>query len=189
MAGINKIIAKIKQDSAEQCESILSEAKKQAGVILADAMARAAQESEAAIAEARKKADFDVAAAGPRAAQNEKRVLLQAKNEVIGQVIASSLAKLKALPVSEYFDVLARLAVACAQDGPGEMRLSQKDLDRLPSDFAGQLKNITIASQAANIPDGFILVYGDVEQNCTFEALVSARRDDIKDALNAYIFG
>jgi len=189
MAGIDNIIVKIAQDNAAKCAEILDSAKEQAGAILAEAMARAAQESEAAIAQARKKADFDIAAAGPRAAQNEKRVLLQMKNEMIQQVIASSLAKLKALPEAEYFGVLARLASVCTQDGLGEMRLSQKDLDRLPPDFAGKLGNITIAPQPASISDGFILVYGDVEQNCTFDALVSARLDDIKDALNAYIFG
>jgi len=69
------------------------------------------------------------------------------------------------------------------------MLLSQKDLDRLPAGFANRLGDITIAPQPVNISDGFILVYGDVEQNCTFDALVSARLDDIKDALNAYIFG
>ena len=188
MAGIDKIIETIAWDSAAKCEEILAAAKEQAGAILADAMARAAKESETAIAEARQRAELGIASAGPRAAQNEKRVLLQMKNEVIGQAVASSLAKLKALPEAEYFDVLARLAAEHAQPGQGEMLLSQKDLDRIPPDFAGKLENITIAPQAADIPDGFILVYGGVEQNCTFEALISARMDDIKDALHAHIF-
>ena len=188
MAGIDKIIETIARDSAAKRDEILTGAKEQAGAILADAMAKAAQSNETAVAEARQRAELRIASAGPRAAQNEKRVLLQMKNEVIGQAVASSLAKLKALPEAEYFDALTRLASVCAQEGPGEMRLSQKDLDRLPPEFAGRLGNIAIAPQAADLADGFVLVYGDVEQNCTFDALVSARMDDIKDALHACLF-
>jgi len=188
MAGIDRIIETIARDGAAKCEEILAGAKEQAGAILADAMAKAAKENEAAIAEARRRAELSIATAGPRAAQNEKRVLLQMKNEVIGQAIASSLAKLRNLPTEEYFDVLARLAVEHAQPGPGKMLLSQKDLDRLPADFANKLGDIAISPQPVNISDGFILVYGDIEQNCTFDALVSARLDDMKDALHACLF-
>ncbi|MCL2299936.1 MAG: V-type ATP synthase subunit E [Firmicutes bacterium] len=188
MAGIDNILARIEQDSAAKCAEILANARAEAGEILAAATARAARENEAALAEARRKAEACVASAGPRAAQDEKRALLQMKNEVLGQAAASALARLRALPEAEYFGVLARLAAACAQEGPGEMRLSQRDLDRLPAGFAAALGDIAIAPQAADIPDGFVLVYGDVEQNCTFGALVSVRMDDIKDALHAHIF-
>jgi len=188
MAGIDRIIETIAWDSAAKCDEILAAAKSQAEAIRAEAEAKAAQLNEAASAEARQRAELSIAAAGPRAAQTEKRILLQVKNEVIQQVITSALDRLRALPETQYFDLLTRLAAEHAQPGPGEMRLSQKDLDRLPADFAGRLGDITISPQPANISDGFILVYGDIEQNCTFDALVSARLDDMKDALHACVF-
>ena len=188
MTGIEKIIETIGQDSAARCEEILAAARNQAEAIRAEAVEKAARAAEAALAEAQQKAKSGAVAADARTAQTEKRILLRMKNEVIRQVIASALARLKALPEAEYFDTLARLAAQYAQEGQGEMRLSQKDLDRLPTDFAGKLANITIAPQPAGIADGFLLVYGDVEQNCTFDALSSARLDDIKDALHAHLF-
>ena len=188
MTGAEKIIEKITGDSLAKSEEILARANEQAGQVLAQAAAKAEESSRAAIAEAREKAAFGIASARSRTAQAEKRILLQMKNEVIQQVIASALARLKALPEAEYFGMLARLAEHHAQPGQGVMRLSQRDLDRLPASFAQGLAGISISPRPADIEDGFILVYGDIEQNCAFGALVSARLDDIKDALHARVF-
>ena len=188
MSGADKIIEKITQDSLTKSEEILARAESQAEQVMAQAAAQAAEASGAAIAAAEEKAAFDIAAARSRTAMTEKRVLLQMKNEVIQQVIASSLARLKALPDAAYFAMLAKLAAEYAQPGQGSMRFSQRDLDRLPADFAQKLAGITIDPQPVGIEDGFILAYGDIEQNCTLEALTAARLDDIKDVLHACIF-
>jgi len=188
MTGVEKIIAKIEQDSLAKSEELLARAEAQAGEVLAQAAAQAREASQAAIAAAREKAGTDVEAARARVAVTEKRALLRAKNEVIGEMVASALARLRALPAEEYFAVLAKLAAEYAQPGQGTMRLSRRDLDRLPPDFAGGLKDIAVDPQPAAIEDGFILAYGDIEQNCTFGALAAARMDDIKDALHAYVF-
>ena len=188
MTGVEKIIAKIEQDSLAKCGETLAAASARAEEILAQASSQAEEASQAALERARAKAEFDIAAARSRTALEERRVLLEMKNEVIRQVIAEAVANCKALPDAAYFDALLRLAAAYAQEGPGEMRLSRRDLDRLPPDFAGKLGGLRVSQEPADIEDGFLLVYGDIEQNCTFEALVSARLDDIKDALHAHIF-
>jgi len=188
MNGTDKIIEKITWDSLAKSEEILARANEQAEHIRAEADAKADETSRAAIAAAEEKAGFNIAAARSRTAQTEKRILLQMKNEVIQQIIASALARLKALPEELYFSVLTQLAVEQAQPGQGVMRLSQRDLDRLPASFAQGLEGISVSPRPADIEDGFILVYGDIEQNCTFDALVSARLDDLKDALHACVF-
>ena len=187
MIGIDKIIDRIAGDSAAKCEDILAAAKEQAEAAKAEAVAQAKESRHTAIAAAQQKTQSDIAASGSRIAQGEKRALLQMKNEVIQQAIASALARLKGLPTAAYFDMLARLA-ASTQAGQGEMLLSQGDLDRLPADFAGKLGGIRIAPGPADISGGFILVSGEVEYNCTFDALAADRLDDIKDALHAFIF-
>ena len=186
MTGADKIIEKITRDALAKSEEILARAEAQAEQALAQAAAQAQGASGTAIAAAEEKAASDIAAARSRTAMTEKRILLQMKNEVIGQAIASALARLQALPEAEYFNMLARLAAEYAQPGPGVMRLAQRDLDRLPPDFSPA--GVSISPQPAEIEGGFILAYGDIEQNCSFEALVSARLDDIKDALHAFIF-
>ena len=53
------------------------------------------------------------------------------------------------------------------------MQLNEKDLARMPQDFSAQLKmavpgtNITVSNTPCNIPDGFLLVYGGIDVNCT----------------------
>lgn len=188
MTGADKIIETITQDGAAASEEILAAAKQQAQAILAQAKAQAAQASREALEQAQAKAAFEEEAAHARAPITEKRALLQAKNEVIAQVITSAAARLNALPAAEYFAVLAKLAAQHAQPGHGAMRLSQRDLERLPADFAAALADIEISPQPADIANGFVLAYGDIEQNCTFDALIAAQLDDIKDALNNFIF-
>ena len=74
------------------------------------------------------------------------------------------------------------------------MRLSAKDLQRLPADFEAKVNaalkdgTIEVSKEAANVNDGFVLSYGDVEVNCTFGALLSEQRDTIKDKIYQLIF-
>ena len=49
----------------------------------------------------------------------------------------------------------------------------------------GKLK---VSSEPKNIDGGFILAYGDIEINCSFDALISEKIDVIKDTLNKIIF-
>ena len=80
--------------------------------------------------------------------------------------------------------------------GKGRLLLSQRDLQRLPADFAdtlnGMLKNqgaqVHIGAQYAKIADGFLLAYGDIEVNCSFEALLEASLEQVKDALSRELF-
>ena len=42
--------------------------------------------------------------------------------------------------------------------------------------------------QYAKIADGFLLAYGDIEVNCSFEALLEASLEQVKDALSRELF-
>ena len=39
------------------------------------------------------------------------------------------------------------------------------------------------------IEDGFVLVYGGIEENCTFRALMDAKKDQLQDTVNQILFG
>ena len=76
------------------------------------------------------------------------------------------------------------------------MLLSQRDLQRLPAGFADTLNSmlksqsaqVHIGARAAKIDGGFLLVYGDIEVNCSFEALLEASLEQVKDALSRELF-
>ena len=142
--------------------------------ILADAEAKAAEQVAAAEEEA-KKTLADAAAE----AEQKANVLL---------------AELHDLPDDEYFSVLLKLAQKNALPGDAEMQLNEKDLARMPQDFSAQLKavvpgtNITVSNTPCNIPDGFLLVYGGIDVNCTFASLFEAAGDTLQDLAGGMLF-
>ena len=83
---------------------------------------------------------------------------------------------------------------ALAQDGV--ICFSAKDLERLPSGFeeqageiaAGKGGSLKVSRETRDIPNGFVLVYGGVEENCTLKAMFEAKRDELADKVNHLIF-
>ena len=61
-------------------------------------------------------------------------------------------------------------------------------------DFSAQLKmavpgtNITVSNTPCNIPDGFLLVYGGIDVNCTFASLFEAAGDTLQDLAGGMLF-
>ncbi len=48
--------------------------------------------------------------------------------------------------------------------------------------------SLELDSEPADISDGFILKYGDIEENCTFDAIFDAKRDELRDLVNKNLF-
>lgn len=84
-----------------------------------------------------------------------------------------------------------------AQPSSGEAYFSRTDLERMPADFESRMHqaaqdmggSLQLMRAGKNIPDGFILVYGDIEENCTLEALFSADTDEMQDKVQKVLFG
>lgn len=195
MAGLEKIIERIAQDSAAKCDGIIFDAQNEANKIK-DAATQKAEDDKALVIEAANKeakALVDMAESG--AELDAKKELLATRVEVINKAIDVAFQKLGAMPDDEYFAALYALVKKYSQDGEGTMLLSKRDLGRLPKDFDKKINEglakdakISVSKDPANISDGFILVYGDIEINCTFEALIEDSRDAIKDELYSIIF-
>ncbi|MBQ1452135.1 MAG: V-type ATP synthase subunit E [Clostridia bacterium] len=195
MAGLDKIIERIAQDSAAKCDGIIFDAQSEAARIK-DAAAQMADNDKAATIEAANKeakALVDMAESG--AELEGKKLLLATRVEIIEKAIDVASKKLGSMPDDEYFAALYALVKKYAQSGEGTMLLSERDLGRLPKDFEKKINadlekgnKIVVSKDPANISDGFILVYGDIEINCSFEALIEDSRDAIKDELNSIIF-
>ena len=81
-----------------------------------------------------------------------------------------------------------------AQDGI--LCLSEKDLNRMPEGFADRVSEIAkaaggtlvISQTGKDIENGFVLVYGGIEDNCSIKALFDAKRDDMQDTVNALLY-
>ena len=66
----------------------------------------------------------------------------------------------------------------------------------MPADFEKKIEaaaqenggRLTLKKEPKEIPDGFILVYGGVEENCTLKALFDAKKDQLQDRVNEMLF-
>ena len=196
MTGLEKIIEKIELDSAKKCGDIIAAAKKHAEEIAKHADAEGESFTADSDETARHQSREIVQKAHSGAAQKAKQVILNARVEAINETLASAANALTQMPDEEYFSSLIALAVKNAAQDQGEMRLSLSDLNRLPPEFETDLNNalkskeitLRISEKPAAIGHGFILVYGDVEINCTFDALLEESRDELKEIICGIIF-
>lgn len=196
MTGLEKIINKIKADSAAESEAILADARSRAEKIAADAEKEASGLAERTLSEARAKSENIVAAARSGAERLEKRAVLEAKVEVIDETLARFLDALTALPEKDYFDALLKLARENAMSGECVVRLNAADIKRLPADFEKRLceeleskgASCSVSREPADMRGGLVMVYGDVEVNCSFDAVVEAETDELKALIDEIIF-
>lgn len=74
------------------------------------------------------------------------------------------------------------------------MQLNEKDLAAHAAGFFGAAEsccagtNITVSNTPCNIPDGFLLVYGGIDVNCTFASLFEAVGDTLQDLAGGMLF-
>lgn len=194
MSGLDRIIEKINADSLASCRDIADQAQKRAQDIVSDADERAEQVYAEIIADAKKKAQSIMTMSEANVSGIARRAELSAKVEAVDAAIEAAYDAMCDMGADEYFAALEKLAVRNAGKGEGELRLSKRDLDRVPSGFADRINaaltdgSVKLSGQSADIDNGFILVYGDIEMNCTFRALINEQKDIVREKVCGVIF-
>lgn len=200
MSGLEKILGVITSEAEAEAGQKLEAAKKAARAVEEEASLKAKTESERILAAAEADARNILERAKSAAALSERQLLLNTKQQLIGEVTAGALEQMKKLPDEDYFAVILRLAAAHSDNAPGVIRFSAADLGRLPENFAASLKaalkvagkenaSLNISDDAADIDGGFVLIYGDIEENCSFDALFAEQADVLLDVANRVLFG
>ena len=196
MTGLEKIIQQIEEEARASADAVVGEAEERAK----DTAAQAEETCRKIEEEARVQAQAvreDVLKKSRSAAQTErKRQLLAAKQQVIGRIMDEALASLLALPDEEYFALIARLIGTYAHEGDGEIRFNKKDRERMPAGFARTVSEaaaarggrLAVSDETCGIDGGFVLVYGGIEENCSFEAMFAAQREKLQDQVHALLF-
>jgi len=193
MSGLEKIISQIEYESDERCKSIIEDANKKAQSIIENSKAEAERILKENGEQTAKKLDNMQQSAVSSAELAKSKILLKSKLEIIDETLRKSLDEIKALSDEEYFEIIKALIIGNAKEGNGVLRLGAKDCKRLPKDFIAsvnkELKNAQITlGDEADIDGGFLLIYGDIDINCSFDAIVSSKRDELRDALNKLLF-
>lgn len=197
MTGLEKILKAIEADADKNADEIIGKANREAEEI----MAAAQQEAEKKCSEIAIKSEMDrkavISRAESAASLQEKKIILDAKQQMISNIITSARNSLMILPDSEYIQIILRMVKKYAHQKSGVILFSAADKKRLPSDFDTLLKNIlsdktgaslTVSEEIVNLEGGFILKYGDIEENCSFDAIFSAAKEELQDKVNTLLF-
>ncbi|MHB8131122.1 MAG: V-type ATP synthase subunit E [Mobilitalea sp.] len=197
MTGLEKILKAIDADAQAGADTIIAQAKQEADEILAAAKIEASKKCMQ-IAE---KSDADVKAVISRAesaaALQEKKIILDTKQQIISNIISDARNSLAKLPDSEYTDIILQMVKKYAHNKPGKLLFSAIDKSRLSADFDSKLRQalsdkptaaLTVSEENATLDGGFLLIYGDIEENCSFDALFSAAKENLQDKVNSLLF-
>ena len=191
MSGLNNIIKEIQASAKEEADAILKEADDFCNAQMEEAKIEIEKEikgfEKKSLASRKLYKEKTKSSAGFR----ERNAILNNKQKCINDVIESAICK------TEYFDFLEKLFNKNVQSGTGVMYISTSDKDRMPEDFVKKIEkiakekngSITIEDSRDNVENGFVLVYGDIEENCQIKALFNGQLDRLKDIANRELFG
>ncbi|MCF0141806.1 MAG: hypothetical protein HUJ75_00345 [Parasporobacterium sp.] len=196
MSGLDKIIEHIEGQATQAARQTEASAREEADRIISAEKGKA----DAQVSAVNKQAEANVLAANKRiqsaAELKEKRMILEAKQAEIDKVLKAASEYLKGLGDAEYFDIIYKMIPRYAAGKKGEICFNEKDLSRLPADFQDKLKaaqggkdDLTLSSTPVKIDGGFILDYGDIEENCSFDDLIEASKEDLQDKIGRILFG
>lgn len=196
MTGLEKIISQIKEEADASAAKLVEDAQQEAAALITesrgaceDMLREAAGKDEAqkAAYESRVKSSAD---------QQRRTALLGAKQAIISEVIEEAYRSLKNEGTEEYFATMEKVLKAYALPEDGEIYFSAADLKRMPAGFEEKIKaaakakggSLTLQKEPKEIADGFILVYGGIEENCTLKALFDEKKDVLQDQVNNILF-
>lgn len=196
MTGLDKIVSQILDDADEESSGIIRKAQDEAAEIIKSGEAESrklCEEGERQRIEytgsyrERIKSSADL---------KKRQAVLLAKQEIITDMLNQAYESLLSKTPEEYFVLIRKMIRKFALAKQGEIYFSKKDLDRILPGFEAEIEEIAasvggslkLIKEAKNIDGGFILVYGGVEENCSFKALMSARKDELSDQVHEMLF-
>lgn len=197
MTGLEKILKHIEDSASAKAGKLIDEANKKAEEIIRTAQA----EGDKKLADIKSRSERDIKASMDRgesaAMLQEKKIILETKQQIINEIIDDARDSLLKLPDGEYFDTILKMVQKYSLPQAGEIAFSADDRKRMPDKFEKAVSDalagkkgasLKILNEAKEIDGGFILIYGDVEENCSFEALFSAAREKLQDKVGALLF-
>lgn len=197
MTGLDKILRHIGEEAELSAQKEIAQANKRADEILAAARREADEKCEEILEQSQNEIKSSLSRSESAANLQEKKMILNTKQEIISEVIQKAKESLTRLPDQEYFERILTMVKKYAMEQKGQILFSAADRNRLPENFGDSLKialtgkkeaELTVSGLTADIDGGFILDYGDIEVNCSFEALISAARENLQDKVRRVLF-
>ncbi len=191
MTGLENIIKQIEADSRSRVDEIKAKADAAVKEIIDNANAEAEEisKSYAKLADSKSKNVLERAKAADES--DAKRAVLKKKQELIKTMIDAARDDIKNGDAAEYFEFLESILKKTTKGIGGKIILSEKDMKEMTPSFEAVLKekNLTAESGSLGHRCGCVVVYGNIEINCTVDAVFDAQAEVVSDSLNAFLFG
>ncbi len=190
MNGLDRIIDGILDDAKRESEKITAGAKAMSDDIIQKAKEKAGKLIDDAKIQAENEYSRIIKGAESAAEVTEKRLFLREKQDIIESILKAVKEKISSLDDESYFKLMERLLDKYATGEKGELALSERDKTRKDFGFAetAAAKGLKMSDVARSIDSGFVLVYGDIEENCSVEAVMEAEKERLYDVINSFLF-
>lgn len=196
MTGLDKIVSQILEDAGKEADEIVQKAQNDASKILSDAKESCQKmEDEAAAKWSADELNYKERVRSSAELKKRQAILLQ-KQQIIAEMLEQAYEALLFKKTEEYFALIRKMLKQFVLAKQGELYFSERDLDRMPDGFEAEVEEIAaskggsllLMKEPKNIDGGFILVYGGIEENCSFKALFLAQKDRILDKVHELLF-
>ena len=196
MTGIEVIVNQILDEAKDKEQEILQDAEKEIYDISRQAKDLAAKYEKDLANKTEKELKNYESVAQLMAQQKKRRAILMAKQQFIEDIINKTYEKLVNLDSETYFNYILKLVGKYALEGQGEIVFNKKDLERMPAGFIDNANekikekggSLKLSEKTGEIESGFVLIYGGIEENCTFRALLDIEREKLNDLVNQKVF-
>lgn len=187
MSALEKIQERILQDAGAKAGEIVKAATAQADEVLSHVRAQAA-----------KLRDDEVARGRERAEENRRRILTLAELDARKQILATKVAlieevffeaarRLASLEPALYEAYLEKAMLAGTESGDEEVIMSPRDRSTFGPEVVaevnaalaeqGRKANLRLSDTARDLAGGLVLKSGNVEVDCTFDAILARARE------------
>ena len=196
MAGIDKITKEIELEAEKEAASIVSAAEAAAKSAKEDAEKKCQAYISSADEKLNRKLADENKKTQSQCEQAEKLILLETKQFLIDDILRKAKVKLLIQGKEDYFETLLKLLEKSVQADKGELMLSEKDMGRVPDDFESKANvvatkkggTVVLSKNTVDIEGGFILKYGNIEINSSFDAIFDENRDELMDIVNGILW-
>lgn len=194
MNGLDRIIEQIKKESDEAVKKIMSDAEKKALKNKQRIIKETEKQKEDIKAKTKAECEDIIKRGKSSAALAEKQTMLNAKQKIITETVNKAHAHLLSLQSDEYFAIIEKMITSYAHSNEkGEIAFNENDINRLPKGFERKISklsanNLTLSDRKVDIDGGFLLIYGGIEENCSFNAIFSEKHDQLQDEVCTMLF-
>lgn len=191
MDQLDKIISHIEYEARQEAESILADAKEKCKKIQDDGEAEAKKEYDSALCAQKIKEERAYEAVISSIEREKRMINLRNKTEIINRTMDEAKKIIAEMDFADYEKNILLLAEKySANDKKGEAYLPESDFKRLSDSAKEKLSvlGLDIKSGGKNFPKGIVIKYGDVEENCTIDALFREKKEALSDIIVKELF-